>query len=65
MSSTKINQRILDRIAEHSAGDEVIEQFLIGLVYEEAEHPGQWHWKAEYRKLIDRYSAAWEAGDED
>jgi hypothetical protein len=65
MSNIKINQRILEGIAEHSGGDEVIERFLIDLVYEEAEHTGQWWWKSEYKRLVDRYSAAWEASDED
>jgi hypothetical protein len=65
MSSIKINQRILEGIAEHSDGDKVIEAFLIDLVYEEAEHPGQWWWKEVYKKLVDRSAAAWEAGDED
>lgn len=65
MSSVKINERILEGIAEHSGGDEVVETFLIGLVYEEAEHPGQWWWKDQYKKRVDQSAAAWEAGDED
>jgi len=37
---------------------------LIDLIYEEADHPGQWWWKDTYKKLIDRFSADWEVGDE-
>jgi hypothetical protein len=65
MSSIKINQRIIEGIAEHSGGDEVIDKFLIGLLYEEAEHPGTWWWKEVYKRLVERSAAMWEASDED
>jgi len=64
MSSVKINERILEGITKNSGGDEVIKDFLINLIYEEADHPGQWWWKDTYKKLIDRFSADWEVGDE-
>jgi len=64
MSSVKINERILEGITKNSVGNEVIKNFLIDLIYEEADHPGQWWWKDTYKKLIDRFSADWEVGDE-
>lgn len=64
MSDFKINERILESIRENSEGDEVVERFLIDLIYEEANHPGQWRWKETYRKLVDKYSADWREGDE-
>ena len=64
MSRVKINERILQGIAENSGGDDVIEKFLKDLVYEEAEHPGQWWYTTVYRRLVDESSAKWEAGDE-
>lgn len=64
MSSVRINERILEGIRENSGGDEVIESFLIDLIYEEACRPGQWWWKETYRKLLDKYSADWRESDE-
>lgn len=64
MSNVKINERILEGISENSGGDEVIESFLIDLIYEEADRPGQWWWKETYRKLLDKYSADWRESDE-
>ena len=64
MSSVKINERILEGIRENSGGDEVIESFLIDLIYEEANHPGTWWWKETYKKRVDKCSADWEEGDE-
>ena len=65
MSSVKINERILEGIRENSGGDVTIESFLINLIYEEADHPGQWWWKEEYRKRIDEHSADWRESNED
>lgn len=64
MSSVKINDRILEGIRQKSGGDEVVERFLIDLVLEEADHPGQWRWKETYRKQVDKFSADWEEGHE-
>ncbi len=64
MSSVKINERILEGITKNSGGDEVIKDFLINLIYGEADHSGQWWWKDAYKKLIDRGSADWKVGDE-
>jgi len=64
MGDFKINERILESIRENSEGDKVLENFLIDLIYEEANHPGQWWWKDTYRKLIDKYLADWREGYE-
>ena len=65
MNSVKINERILKGIRQNSEGDEIIEKFLTELIYEEADHPGQWWWKDTYRKRVDKYSADWRGDDED
>jgi hypothetical protein len=64
MSGVKINEQILEGIRENSGGNEVIKNFLIDLIYEEADHPGQWWWKETYRKGVDKYSADWRESDE-
>jgi hypothetical protein len=64
MSNIKINERILEGIREKSEGDKVIEKFLIDLIYEEADHPGNWWWKETYKKQVDKLSSDWEGGDE-
>ncbi len=60
MSNGKINERILKGIRENSKNDDTLSEFLINLIYEEAEHPGQWWWKDDYRKMIEKYSEKWE-----
>jgi hypothetical protein len=64
MSSAKINIRILEGVRKNSQGDKVIENFLIDLIYEEADHPGNWRWKDEYRKQVDKFSKEWEVDNE-
>ncbi|MHC4477702.1 MAG: hypothetical protein ACYTEL_18810 [Planctomycetota bacterium] len=56
---------ILTGIKENSKNDKTIHMFLSELVFEEAEHPGQWRWKDNYRKTMERYSEEWEQSDED
>ena len=63
MSEVKINERILEGIREYSDKDEIIESFLIDLIFEEADHPGKWWWKDTYRKRVDKFSASWEDFD--
>ena len=65
MSSHRINEQILEALRENSNGDKAIADFLIDLIYEEAEHPGQWRYKEVYRKKIKEYSEKWSSGDED
>ena len=55
-STLKGMELILTGIKENSKNDKNIQIFLSELVFEEAEHPGQWRWKDNYRKKIKRYS---------
>ena len=65
MSDVKVNEQILNWISINSKDDKTVEDFLKDLIYEEAEHPGQWKWKENYRKKIKNYSAKWRNSNED
>lgn len=53
--SDGINENIIKGIRESCGGDDVMAEFLIDLIYEEAEHPGQWWWRETYNKKIKKY----------
>jgi hypothetical protein len=57
MNNIKINGQILDGIKEQCGNDRITEKFLTELIYEEAEHPGQWRWKDTYNKIMEKYLA--------
>ena len=63
MSKSGINERILTRIKEGDKDEEII-NFLIDILYEEAEHSGQWWWKETYKKKIEEYSKEWGENNE-
>jgi hypothetical protein len=63
MSDSRINPRILDGIREHS-DDQTISEFLVGLILEEADHPGQWQWRETYKRMVEQYCEKWGADDE-
>lgn len=65
MSEGIISDQILKCIRKNSENDTAIEKFLIELLCEEAEHPGQWWWKDVYKKKIDKFSEKWEESHED
>jgi hypothetical protein len=65
MSDGRINEQILNWIKINSKDDKIIEDFLKDLIYEEAEHPGQWKWKDSYRKKINKYLDKWRECNED
>jgi len=65
MSDGRINERILTCIAKNSEQDEAVRRFLLDIVYEEAEHPGQWRWKEAYIKRVRQYSEERGGSDED
>ena len=65
MSVRNINPQLVKSIKTNCGGDIVIEQFLVALIYEEAEHTGNWRWKETYRKKIDEAIEKWEQSDED
>ena len=54
----KESQKRLKEIKENSK-DQVITEFLIDLVYTEAEHAGQWWWKETYKRKIKEYFEKW------
>ena len=60
MSDGRINEQILNWIKINSKDDKIIEDFLKDLIYEEAEHTGQWKWKDNYKKKIKKCSDEWE-----
>ncbi|HEY8363041.1 MAG TPA: hypothetical protein VIK77_09185 [Tissierellaceae bacterium] len=60
MGDVRINERIIKGIKECSEGDKIIENFLIDLIYEEAEHSGKWwKWMDKYEEKIERYVDNW------
>jgi len=64
MSNIKINEKILEGLRIVCEGDEIIEKFLKDLIYEEAEHYGQWRWRESYKNKVDIYSSKWEESNE-
>ena len=64
MSKVKINDQILKEIKENSKDNKAIAEFLIDLLYEEAEHSSQWWWKETYKKKVKKYSREWIDGNE-
>lgn len=65
MNGDRINEQIIESIREKSENSKAIADFLIDLIYNEAEHPKQWKWKDTYRKKIQKYLREWGENDED
>ena len=59
MASGKINEQILQTIREHAEDDLVLQEFLIELLYEEAEHVGRWRAKNVYDKKVEKFAKKW------
>ncbi len=64
MSDRSVNEQILNCIREECKNNEDISNFLIELIYEEAEHSDYWRWKDTYRKKIKEYSKKRSEDDE-
>lgn len=64
MADGKINEQILKSIRANGKQEPAIAEFLVELILEEAEHPGQWRWKDAYRKKMQLHCEKWETGDE-
>jgi len=64
MSKTKINPEIIKWVKEKAKSDEKISDFLLDLIYEEAEHAGHWWWKETYKKKLEEYSKEWKEENE-
>ena len=64
MEKGRVSGQILLSIRENCQGDEIIASFLIKLLYEEANHPGQWKWRETYDKYLHDFVNRWEGEDE-
>ena len=65
MTDGRINERILRALEKQSGGDESVHRFLLDVVYDEVEHPGQWRWKRAYRTKVREHAQEWGMTDED
>jgi hypothetical protein len=65
VSERKLNPRILDKVRENSEGDDAIRDFLVDLIYEEAENSFGWHWRETYNQKVGEYSKKWRKESED
>ena len=48
----KLNPQIIKKINELCRDNQALREFLIYILYEESEHPGQWKWKDIYTKKL-------------
>ena len=65
MKRPTITPHILDAIREEAKSDKEIKDFIINLLYEEAQRYGQWQFKAYYRATIERHCQQWGNKHED
>jgi len=59
MSKFTINEQIIKWIRKNCDSDKDIEEFLLNLIYFEAERTGQWQWKDNYKRMIKNHSNEW------
>jgi hypothetical protein len=65
VAKPKISRHILEAIRENSKDSECIRDFLIKLIYDEANHPGSWWFKEPYKKKLEEYCNKWALENED
>lgn len=65
MSEVRISEDVLRVLNENVKEDETIKKFLIDLIYEESSHPGKWHFKNLYKKMIENSARVWGGKYED
>jgi mannitol-1-phosphate/altronate dehydrogenase len=58
MSKGLISEQILKTI-QQTIKDKAIRDFIIELIYEEANHIEHWRFKNSYNNLIEKYSEIW------
>lgn len=58
-----LNEELIRSINDASEKDEVIRDFLINLVFEEAEHPDRWWWNRTYREKVEDHVKRWKGND--
>jgi hypothetical protein len=56
---SRISEEVLQVLKKECDNDEIIESFLIDLIFEESEHSGGWWWKKTYKKYINDYQSRW------
>lgn len=64
MRKGKINPDIIKWIKKKAKNKKNISEFLLDLVYEEADHTGHWWWKETYKKKLEEHSKDWEKNNE-
>jgi len=62
MSNSKI-ERILEGIKTNSQGDEIIEEFLTSLIFDELRNSNE-QWRGKYRRKLKESLEKWERNDE-
>lgn len=64
MDQSRLDEELVRTIDVASEGDDVLRQFLLDLVFEEAEYPGRWRWKNAYREKVKASAKQWKGNDE-
>lgn len=64
MRDFRINEQIIRWVRENSKNDKMIEEFIIDLIYEEAEHSIKGNWREIYKKKIKKYLKEQSESDE-
>lgn len=59
----RISEDVLEVLKAECKDDDIMLQFLIDLIFEESDHPGNWWWKKEYTKYITKYYLEWGGGN--
>jgi len=62
MNNSKI-ERILEGIKTNSQGDEIIEEFLTSLIFDELRNSNE-QWRGKYRRKLKESLEKWERNDE-
>jgi hypothetical protein len=64
MSDRSINPEIIGKTIENTKGDNVMKNFIVGLIYLEGDNNPGWHWKNEYKKKVEEASKNWSESNE-
>ena len=62
MDHSRINTRIIDVVRGQSHEDDVVSEFLVGLIWRESET--RFRWKDVYKKAIQKAAENWSEGNE-
>lgn len=61
----ELRRETLEAVRSACASDETLRKFLVDLLCEEAEHPGNWRWKEPYTQRIAETATEWAKQNED